>query len=159
MFKQIKDFPRYLISENGEIWDSKKERFINQSINNLGYVLVSLSNGIKFYVKRVHRLVAEAFIPNPNNWPEVNHKDENKTNNYYLNLEWCTREYNNNYGTHNQKISKALSKKVYCVETGEIYDSVTLASKATGVNRTGISKVITGKRITAGGFHWKYVET
>ena len=71
-----------------------------------GYKVVLLSDRSrqqKYYPKRVNRLVAEAFIPNPNNLPQVNHKDENKLNNRVDNLEWCTVEYNNNYGTKNQR--------------------------------------------------------
>lgn len=83
--------------------------------------------------------------------------DENKLNNSVDNLEWCNRTYNNNYGTHKQKVSYAMSKKVICIETGIIYDSITFASESTGINRTGISKVVTGERKTAGGYHWKYV--
>ena len=157
MLKSIKDFPNYLISDKGEIYSLYKNKFLSPKINEYGYLIVSLTNnGIK-KSKRVHRLVAEAFIPNPNNLPEVNHKDENKLNNNINNLEWCDRTYNNNYGNHNQKISEAMSKKVLCIETGMIYDSIALASKDTGTHRTGISKVITGERNTAGGYHWQYI--
>ncbi len=87
-----------------------------------GYPQVSLyKNGIA-KTKKIHRLVVEAFIPNPNNLPEVNHLDEVKDNNELSNLEWCTREYNNNHGTRNERVSQKLSKKVRAVnvETGEV---------------------------------------
>lgn len=83
------------------------------------YYSVHLSKNNKSKMIRVHRLVAEAFIPNPENLAQINHKDENKTNNKVENLEWCTPLYNNNYGSHNKKISKAMinkpeySKQVY----------------------------------------------
>lgn len=82
-----------------------KGRILSQIVVNHGYKSVMLSmNG---YVKRynVHRLVAQAFIPNPDDLPEVNHKDENKQNNRVDNLEWCTGLYNCNYGSRNKKIS------------------------------------------------------
>lgn len=70
-----------------------------------GYTRVTLCKNNKCKPYLVHRLVAMAFIPNPNNWPQVNHKDENKTNNTVWNLEWCDRIYNCNYGTRNERIS------------------------------------------------------
>ena len=156
MLKAVKDFPNYLVSDKGEIYSLYTNKYLSPKTTEFGYLVVILThNGIK-KTKRVHRLVAEAFIPNPNNLPEINHKDENKLNNSVDNLEWCNRTYNNNYGTRNSKVSYAMSKKVICVETGIIYDSITFASKSTGVNRTGISKVVTGERETAGGYHWEY---
>lgn len=87
-----------------------------------GYLQVDLSkDGIR-KSKLIHRLVAEVFIPNQNNYLEINHKDENKTNNYVENLEWCTSKYNSNYGTRNERASQKQSKRVkgVNVETGEV---------------------------------------
>lgn len=75
-----------------------------------GYYLVTLCKDNKMKHFRIHRLVAEAFITNPNNFPFINHIDEDKSNNKVENLEWCTREYNNNYGHRNEKISMARQK-------------------------------------------------
>ena len=75
-----------------------------------GYLGVRLYHQSKGETKRIHRLVAEAFIPNPDNLPCVNHKDENKENNCVDNLEWCSIEYNNNYGTRNERIGKTIVK-------------------------------------------------
>ena len=71
----------------------------------------------------MHRLVAEAYIPNPLNLSDVNHKDENPAHNYISNLEWTTHKDNCNYGTRNQKIKEKVGKRVYCVELDKIFDS------------------------------------
>lgn len=100
--KQFIENPRYYICEDGNVWDSKRNRFLPQcNRNKLGYKCVTLNMDGKYKLMSVHRLVAQAFIPNPNNYPEVNHKDENPENNTASNLEWCDRTYNNNYGTRN----------------------------------------------------------
>ena len=72
----------------------------------------------------IHRLVALAFLDNPNNYTQVNQEDETKLNNCVDNLEWCDAKYNINYGTRNDRMAKTQSRKVRCVETGIIYDSI-----------------------------------
>ena len=94
---------------------------LTPSFDKDGYYRVTLSNGNKKKTCRVHRLVAEAFIPNPNNLPEVNHKSEVKTENSASNLEWCDTTYNINYGSRNERVRESLSKPVVCVETGQVY--------------------------------------
>lgn len=112
IFKPIKGLEGlYSISNLGRVRNEKFNRILNPSLKNNGYYYHNLSvNGKKknFYI---HRLIAEAFIPNPYDYPVINHKDENKTNNSIDNLEWCTIEYNLNYGTRNYRISKANSNR------------------------------------------------
>lgn len=91
--RAVKDFENYNISEDGEIYD-KKNKLKSSFINEFGYVLVTLFKNNKQKALRVSRLVAIAYIDNPYNLPEVNHKDGNKKNNSVSNLEWCTRSYN-----------------------------------------------------------------
>ena len=122
-----------------------------------GYYQIYLRKNNISRTFKPHRLVAEAFIPNPDNLPEVNHKDENKVNNCVDNLEWCNRNYNMNYGTKNKRIAKALSKPVKCVETDIIYRSVHEVSRQTKIDATSISRACRGKQQIAGGYHWKYV--
>lgn len=88
-----------------------KGQLISPAKTRDGYLKVSLSKNHKRYYFKVHRLVAQVFIPNTNNYPCINHKDENKENNRVDNLEWCTVKYNCNYGTRNERISKANSLK------------------------------------------------
>ena len=81
-------------------------RVLKQSVAGCGYLSVKLSKDGKVHRFNVHKLVAQAFIPNPDNLPEINHKDENKLNNCVDNLEWCTSMYNANYGNRNNLISR-----------------------------------------------------
>lgn len=141
-----------------------RERILKNSLKSCGYIYVNLYNGDK----RVHRLVAEAFIPNPENKPEVNHKDEVKTNNCVENLEWVTAKENANFGTKNVRVAKAnrnhvaLSKPVVqyskAGELIEVYPSVREAARKLGLNQSCISAAARGKQKTYKGFTWKYVE-
>ena len=100
MIKEVTGFPKYLIDTNGNIYNKRTMKKLKDRDNGRGYRAVCLYNSEgKMVHKYVHRLVAETFIPNPNNLPEVNHIDENKANNSVDNLEWCDRKYNNNYGS------------------------------------------------------------
>lgn len=103
----------YAVTSCGKVWSYKKQSFLSQGKHNGGYLVVALSkNGMrKMYY--VHRLVACAFIENPQKLAQVNHKNENKTDNYINNLEWCDSKYNNNYGTHIERSTKKQKKKSY----------------------------------------------
>lgn len=135
---------------------NKKEKILKPSKNIWGYLQVWLIKDGRRYAKTVHRLVAEAFIPNPDNLPEINHKSEDKTDNSVKNLEWCTHEYNMNYGNRNKKIAKKLSKPVICIETGIFFSSTMDAERKTGINSGNISNCCLGRQKHAGGYSWKY---
>ena len=178
----IKGFPRYTVDEIGTITNWKTGHILKPSKQKNGYRTVEL-----FYApnksKRVlvHRLVAEAFVPNPHDYPIVNHKDESRDNNCASNLEWCTYQYNVTYGTaserrreglkafrqsakikeqaikNGQKCSKPV---VQCLTNGvpvKEYCSGAEAARQTGLNHSHIMECCQGKRYkTVGGFVWKY---
>lgn len=144
----------YAITSCGKVWSYKRQRFLKASITGRGYLTVQLCKNGKRETRFIHRLVAEAYIPNPKNKKTINHKDECKINNYINNLEWMTYSENNNYGTRNEKVSK----KVMCVETGEIFNSLREAGRKTGINNSSISRCCSGISLkTAGKYHWQYV--
>ena len=146
----------YLIYDTGKVWSIRNNKFLKPQLTRDGYYSVDLClNGTDKVVK-IHRLVANAFIPNPENLPQVNHIDENKTNNNVNNLEWCTPEYNNNYGSHNARIAKTKGKPVTCIETNITYQSLAEAERQTGAAKSVIHRCCNGKGYTAGGYHWKY---
>lgn len=139
VWKQIKDYPEYEVSNLGRVRKGTKLR--TKLPRSDGYRTVNIE-GLNKYV---HRLVAEAFLPNPQNLPCVNHKDENKSNNSVNNLEWCDYSYNARY---------SYAVKVKCLETGKVYDCITDAVKDTGISHSHISKCSRGIEKTAGGYHW-----
>lgn len=105
---RIRSLHRIFVRSDGRL-HNKPGRTLTPGVNSKGYLFVNLADKLhKATPTRVHRLVAEAFIPNPENLPQVNHIDEDKFNNKALNLEWCTAHYNDTYGTRNQRLSIAL---------------------------------------------------
>ena len=151
------DFPNYTISEDGEIRNSKG-KIIKGEISNTGYRRVSLSNNdVKHKKMSVHRLVAETYIPNPHNYPEVNHKNENKLDNSVSNLEWCSTLDNLNHSRIIEKASFAKFRKVKCVTTGKIYNSIKEASDELGLYHSNIVACCNGRRATCGGLEWEYL--
>ena len=169
----IENFPNYEIFDNGQIFDIKNQKWCTQ-FNYNGYLGVCLSNDKerkKFYV---HRLVAQTFIPNPNNLPQVNHKDENKQNNHVSNLEWCTSKYNNNYGTRTQRMVETRKKDGYNISQEsaiqvimidkstlqelQIFPSIKEAGRFLHTSPSHINEAAHGKRKSAGGYYWKIME-
>ena len=138
----------YAVTNCGKVWSYKNKRFLKPQKKRDGYLEVYLYKGgeRKHYI--IHRLVAMAYIPNPDNLPQVNHKDENKENNALPNLEWCTNEYNNNYGSH--------SKPVFCIELNRTFTGARAAARELGLNQSSISRCCKGKRKTCGGYHWRF---
>lgn len=140
-----------------------KGRIVKPNVCSNKYLMFNASMGETTKHFLVHRLVAQYFIPNPNNFPEVNHKDEDPQNNHMDNLEWCTPKYNCNYGTRNQRCMEKVIKKPVKQLTLDgvlikVYPMIKDAERQTGVDSTQIIRVCKGTNITAGGYKWEYAE-
>lgn len=137
---------------------ARSERILSPYLNN-GYICIKFGKDRLTKHFRVHRLVAIAFIPNPENLPCINHKDEDKTNNNADNLEFCTVKYNNSYGTRLQRKSETQSTPVVQkTKDGEIiktYKSQKEAGIETGIWQSNISYCCLGRAKSAGGFIWE----
>lgn len=138
----------------------RKDRILKNVVNPDGYEHLTLSCNKKTRDATIHRLVAESFIPNPDNLPQINHKDQCKTNNHVENLEWCTAKHNVNYLDFQERRAKSYSKKVYQYDKNlnliKIWESSTEASKY-GFNRTAISFCCCGKRPYHKNYVWSHL--
>lgn len=164
--KAINGFPNYAVTRDGDVYRLETMKKL-KPIERNGYFDVRLYHNGRSKIIKLHRLVAEAYIPNPFNYPCVNHKDENKANNRVENLEWCTYRYNNFYGK-NKPVNNlclgitATSKAVcQCLVDGKViaeYVSAREASRQTGINQSNIVKCCLRKdgHKTCGGYVWKY---
>lgn len=152
----------YQISNLGRVKSLYTNTILKGCKDKKGYLKVILcKNSIKS-TKKFHRLVAESFIPNPENKPEVNHIDEDKTNNKVSNLEWMTTKENSNHGTRNERVSKAksipiIATNIKTYESTEFYGTNECARQL-GLNQSNITAVLKGKRKKVGGYTFKYKE-
>ena len=125
--------------------------------HNKGYRAVTLFSGNGTEKKLVHRLVAEAFLPNPDRLPQVNHKNGDKTDNRVENLEWCTGRANSLHNAYELGNESTIPKRpVVCLDTGTVFLSVTDAARFVGGCSQNISKVCQGKRKRHKGLRWAY---
>lgn len=162
MFKEINNWPGYFIYTDGRVWSEKTKRFLKPQPNAKGYLRVCLSNGGIKKCIAIHRLVAEAFIANdnPKVKTEINHIDENITNNKLENLEWIAPNENLAYGTRIERIGRTNGKKVrqYSLNGDllETYESCSSAARITGINRQAINNCTLGKTKSSGGYLWRW---
>lgn len=177
--KMIDD--RYAVTEDGRVYDTVKQRYKTLTLGGNGYYRVNLG----YKVVSVHRLVATAYLENPENKPTVNHKNGVRTDNRVVNLEWATYKENNLHawrvlateerrkanGHKNgcftvghavtdeirRKMSDRKKKPIRCVETGKIYSCALEASYESRVGKQCITSAANGRCKTAGGYHYEYV--
>lgn len=182
--KSINGWEDYTIDTDGNIFSVRKNKYLKQTINKDGYCKVKLQKNKYSKTYSVHRLVAENFIENPNNLPQVNHIDGNKQNNNVNNLEFCTAKHNmneavriglfdkckeiqrknaikNNLGKYHILGNKATKKKIGQYDKYNnlinVYESISEASRQTGITITSISYCANKKRKSGGGYLWHFV--
>ena len=158
--KDIKGYEGlYAITSCGKVWSYRNECFLKPYLNKKGYMRVCLRKDGEKKMYSLHRLVAEAYLPNPENLPEINHKDENKTNNCLQNLEWCDHKYNINYGTCITKSSNSRKKPIlqYDLDGNFIRDWGCTTDVGQEVKK-GINNCLKGRAKSAYGYKWKYKE-
>lgn len=155
---RIKSLGKKLYNINKNAYNFYQYECIISPSTNKGYLQVNLSkNGISKCFK-VHRLVAIAFIPNPKKYPQINHKNEIRNDNRVENLEWCDCKYNNNYGKRNIKISKKVAQYTKEGLFVNEFKSCLEVEKQLGFSNGHISKCCLGKRKSAYGYCWRYID-
>ena len=161
-YGNLRGLDRYITENNTNKKRHIKSKIIKPVVNNSGYHEVCLRNKNKEKKHhRIHRLVAEAFIPNPNNLPIINHKDKNKINNNVRNLEWCTYKYNNNYKKTTKPCwYKGVKVNQYDKDMNYIktYNSMYEIERKYNVTRTSIRYCCLGKNKTCRGYVWRYAD-
>lgn len=161
---RVRSLDRYVTHSRGVVKYIRKGCVLKQNTDKGGYKYVGLYKDGKVKYIKVHRLVAQVFLHNPDNLPEVNHIDENKSNNRVDNIEWCSHKQNCNHGTRNERMSKnklnyqSYSKPVlqYTKDGQFVAEYPSIAEAERNIKLTNIQSVLNGNRKTAGGYIWKY---
>lgn len=178
IWKPIPGYLNYKVSNLGRVKSIGENGMVLRPIRDTGgYLKVNLSEGGRRQEWKIHKAVMTAFVGERPRGLQVNHIDEDKTNNCLSNLEYVTPKRNANHGTRNARISKAVSgikrspesrrrikqaaakrrRPVQCIETGFIYETASMADRAIGLTQ-GVRHVCLGIQKTAGGYHWRYVQ-
>lgn len=175
-WKKLIEFPLYSISSCGRLRNDKTGKILKGGLDKYGYPQTVLCVKGKHFTRKIHKLVAMSFIPNPNNKPQINHIDGNKENNNVENLEWATAQENSDHfweyldcAEHREKLRKTHqgkgilsenpnAKAVIRIEDGKEYSTIKEASLDVGTSYHHIGEVCKNIRKTAGGYHWKFKE-
>lgn len=169
-WKIIHNIRSYAISNIGRVFSNKTKKILSTHKDDRGYLRITITDSGRVNNLKIHRLVAIEFVENPNNYNQVNHKDENKLNNFFDNLEWCTCQYNNKYGTRAERIrksipryygkdnwnSKAIIQKDLDNNFIKKWDSMSDVERELGIDNSNISACCMGKTKKSGGFMWEY---
>ena len=165
--KEIKGFESYGITEDGNVINLKTGKRLRPFVNSNGYVSAQFTIKGKHFVRLIHRMIAEAFIPNPEAKPYVNHIDGNKLNNSIDNLEWCTAQENTEhaakvlkvipqYEENNRKRQRPVQGTHPDGTKTEVFPSIRSACNATGANKATLIGVLHGRKKTCRGMTWDY---
>ena len=141
--KPIPNYPNYAIDENGNVWSLRFNKKLKPSDNRSGYMSVVLVADKKYHSKSVHRLYAQAYLPNPNDLPCVNHINGNKTDNRLENLEWCTASHNIQHAYDTGLKKPSVVRIVLDTATGVFYESITEAAKYYNINMNTLHGYLT----------------
>lgn len=158
MTRDVKNYEGlYSVDEQGNVFSYKRKKpaLLVPCLNKFGYLNVCLRKDGKARVLKVHRLVAEAFLPNPGNKPQVNHKDGDKTNNCVQNLEWATASENVQHAVRNGFLGNLRGVKI--VETGQVFRSLKDCAEHIRGDFGDISRCLKGKTQTHKGYHFEEV--
>ena len=165
IWKTMKEHSNYEVSDEGQIRNKKTKRILKPSINNKGYKRIIIYINKKSRCLYVHRIVANNFLENPNNYKEVNHKNENKLDNRLINLEYCDTKYNCNYGTRNKRIIKNKRSTFKTIiqkdKNGNIikkWKDIIEIQEKTKFNKHNIYKCCENKYKYAYNYIWEYAD-
>lgn len=178
IWKEIDNFPDYQVSDTGEVRSTKywgqfkrknSEGLLQQRTYKSGYKYVNLYKEGHMYSVKIHRLVAHAFLPNPNNLPQVNHKDENKSNNDVTNLEWCTAKHNLSYNDLQKRSHQKQKRRIKAYNSSSNLEFGSATDAAIHITKCGLSKSFNsaisnivasankGNRLNYG-YYWEWLE-
>lgn len=159
MWKPIPGFEGlYIVSDFGQVRGLKRGHCLRPNRKRTGYLQVTLSRGGVNHYRDVHRLVAQAFLPNPEGKPQVNHKNGQKSDNRACNLEWVTESENQRHRFEVLGHRGHTARPVVCLETGSVYPSAKAAAEDIGCNRSSVSQCCLGTRKSCKNLHFKFKE-